>query len=652
MNGAFPPAVLAITTALFDSLWEGALVAGVVWLGLRCLPALGAATRHAIWLFGLAALVALPVLTVCASGSAASHEATADAVRGEPAVAAAAPPPGAPRVTAPHIAAPEPSLPAERIVAMPAARVARIAIPQALAEAVALVWLLVAGTRLVLLALDLRALAAIRRRARPYSAAHEYPVCLSDRARAPFAAGFFRRTVILPARLVAELRPQAVEAIVVHEVAHLRRGDVWTNALARVALALLAFNPAAWFVVRRLAMEREIACDDWVVARTGAGEDFARTLTALASGAGSRAPSAAASAFGSRHAVVVRVERLLDARPRRLRTSPAALGAALAVLAAVALAVRAVSPVIAYAAEPAARASDLLAAAASGGCAVPNRGVRLAYLGGPRRSVRGARPMDTELPNASEAIARAGASHVAVVDLTVDAAGTPRRVTVISVPNYPGEAAHLTRLLMASTYEPALRGCVPVTATVRTGMPVHPERYTVSVIVPVYPAGWSAAHPSACKVPTVSHARFRPGFVAPTAYTRVLPDFPAAMHDVPVDAAYTASARVHADAAGAATRVALVRPSGQRAFDDALPNGRARSDLSAHRDGLQAAAVGLRVDDHVRDGVAPLTALPPTAPARRAHGVSSCARSASLSSRAPRRSRSPAWPARRPARRL
>ncbi len=438
-------------------------------------------------------------------------------------------------------------------------------------KAVALLWLLVASARLALLALDLRAIAAIRRRARPYSAAHEHPVFISDGARAPFAAGFFRPTVILPARLVAELRPEAVEAIVVHEIAHLRRGDVWTNALARVVLALLAFNPAAWFVVRRLSMEREIACDDWVVARTGAGEDFARTLAALANGVGSRAPSAAPSAFGSRHAIVVRVERLLDARPRRLRTSPPALGAALVVLAAVALAVRAVSPVVAYAAEPAARASEPLAAAASGSCAIPNRGVRLAYLWGPHRNVRGARPMDTELPNAREAIARAGAAHVATVDLTVDAAGKPRRVTVVSAPSDPpGEAAHVTRLLLASTYQPALRDCVPVTVTVRTGVPVHPERYTASVIVPVYPAGWSAAHPSACKVPTVSHARFRPGFVPPTAYTNVLPAFPPALHGVPVDAAYTASARVHADAAGAATSVALVRSSGQRAFDDAL----------------------------------------------------------------------------------
>ncbi len=56
MTALMQPA-LAIFAALFDSLWEGALIVGAVWLGLRMLPKLGAATRYAIWLCALAALV-------------------------------------------------------------------------------------------------------------------------------------------------------------------------------------------------------------------------------------------------------------------------------------------------------------------------------------------------------------------------------------------------------------------------------------------------------------------------------------------------------------------------------------------------------------------------------------------------------------------
>ncbi|HVA27864.1 MAG TPA: hypothetical protein VNF68_06770, partial [Candidatus Baltobacteraceae bacterium] len=63
MTGLMQPA-LAISGALFDSLWEGALIVGAVWLGLRAIPKLGAATRYAIWLCTLAALVLIPVVTV------------------------------------------------------------------------------------------------------------------------------------------------------------------------------------------------------------------------------------------------------------------------------------------------------------------------------------------------------------------------------------------------------------------------------------------------------------------------------------------------------------------------------------------------------------------------------------------------------------
>ena len=186
--------------------------------------------------------------------------------------------------------------------------------------------------------------------------------------------------IILPSALVEQLDAGAVETIVVHEVAHLRRYDVWTNAFARVAHAFVALNPAAWFVMRRLATEREIACDDWVVARTGSGDAFARTLAALATRVRLRAPLAAPSAVGSRHSVVVRIERLLDARPRRLRLSPPAIGGSLMLLALVALAPQSVSPVLAYDAQPDLRAQASTAAPVAGSCPVPNRGIVMSYL--------------------------------------------------------------------------------------------------------------------------------------------------------------------------------------------------------------------------------------------------------------------------------
>jgi TonB family protein len=561
---AFAPAALAVAAVVFDSLWEGALIAGAVWLGLRCLPQLGAATRYAIWLCALASLVLIPVLTV---GLSAQVPAPAnDAVTGSEQGIVAVGPDARITVDAPRIA-PQPVAVASE-PAPAASRKSRITVPQSVVAAVALIWILVACARGMLLLLDMRALAAIRRHARLWSAAHDYPVFISDGVQVPLAAGFLRPAIILPAALVERLPADAVQTIVVHEIAHLRRYDVWTNAVARIAEALAALNPVTWFVMRRLSTEREIACDDWVVARTGAGDAFARVLATLASGAGARMPLVAPSALGSRHAIVERIERLLDSAPRRLRLSPPALGGALMLLALIAFTLQSVSPVLAYEPRPydVAQASP---APATSSCAVPNRGIVMTYFLGFKRRAAKSPPDNAELRDARDIAARLGAAKIATFDLTVDASGTPRKVVLIS-PRYPRMAETVEHIYMNSTYKPALHDCVPVTATIRTAVPIDvPEPSTVSVIVPAYPVGWSAQHPTACKVPTVTRTRFRPGFVQPNAYTAMLPAFPNSMKNIDIGAKFTTAVRVHVNDAGAATSAALAGSSGQPAFDDA-----------------------------------------------------------------------------------
>jgi len=432
---AIAPAALAIAAGLFDSLWEGALIVGAVWLGLRFRPKLGATTRYAIWLCALGALLLIPVGTVCLSMQQ-SPESTSDAAmatreRSSVSVRRVAQPrlnaADVPATSADVVTEPTPELP----------RKSQIAIPEYLAIAVALIWVLVACVRATGLVLDFWELAAIRRTASLWSAAHEYPVFLSHRARVPLAIGFLRKAIILPASLIEAVRADAVKTIIIHEAAHLRRYDVWTNALARIIEAFVALNPAAWFIMRRLSMEREIACDDWVVVRTGSGDHFANVLARLACGAGSHVPLVAPSAIGSRHSTVVRIERLLEAGPRRVRLSPAALGGALMLLALIAFVMQSLSPVLAF--EPTqpilAQASEV---AVAPNCAVPNRGIRLAYLLGRKRHRTGSPPLNYELQRAREVVARFGAAKVATFELTVDAAGTPRKVVIISAPRYPG----------------------------------------------------------------------------------------------------------------------------------------------------------------------------------------------------------------------
>ncbi len=570
MSTAFAHTALAIAAALFDSLWEGLLIAGAVWLGLQCLSKLGAATRYAIWLCTLAALLLVPIATVYLSAHQVSELPVNAMVVSEQSTTSAVPaalvaPAAQARIRPTQINPVTPDVVSEPTT-VPAAPRTQIRVPQSLAVVAALLWLLVACMHGLKLALNIRALAEIRRQARLWPAGHGYPVFLSTHVDVPLAAGLLRAAVILPASLVEQLRPDALETIIIHEVAHLRRYDVWTNAVARIIEAFVALNPVAWFVMRRLSIEREIACDDWVVARTGSGDAFANVLAGLATRVTSRAPIAAASALGSRHSVIVRIERLLDARPRRLRLSFLALGGALLLFALFAFVLQSVSPVLAYEPQQPVLA-QAPAAPAEAKCAVPNHGIGITGLAGgklllpPRHSGR-----YFELKRASEVVAKFGAANVATVDLTVDATGTPRKVVVLSAPRWTGIAGYVTHMLMNATYQPATRNCVPVTATIRTAENFGtPRAGAFSIVTPAYPNGWSAQHASACKVPPLLHWTMRPD-----GPNTGLPVFPGSMTNMSVDAKYSVSARVRVNGAGAVTSAAIVSSSGQPALDNAL----------------------------------------------------------------------------------
>jgi beta-lactamase regulating signal transducer with metallopeptidase domain len=107
-------------------------------------------------------------------------------------------------------------------------------------------------------------------------------LCVSDEVRVPTAIGFGQPAVIVPAWCLRDLSPEELHAVVLHEVQHLRRRDDWTNLFQRVIAALFFFHPAVWWLERRLALEREIACDDAVIAETANPRAYARCLVSLA----------------------------------------------------------------------------------------------------------------------------------------------------------------------------------------------------------------------------------------------------------------------------------------------------------------------------------------------------------------------------------
>ncbi len=107
-------------------------------------------------------------------------------------------------------------------------------------------------------------------------------LCKSPAVEAPTAVGFIRPAIIIPATLMDELSPEDLNHIVLHELAHIRRWDDWTNLAQKVIGALLFFHPVVWWIERRIALEREMACDEAVVAATANPRAYAQCLAFLA----------------------------------------------------------------------------------------------------------------------------------------------------------------------------------------------------------------------------------------------------------------------------------------------------------------------------------------------------------------------------------
>jgi beta-lactamase regulating signal transducer with metallopeptidase domain len=105
---------------------------------------------------------------------------------------------------------------------------------------------------------------------------------VSDDVSTPTAIGFFRPMILIPSWALKELSSNELQAILTHELEHLRRWDDWTNFAQKVLSALLFFHPAIWWIDRNLALEREIACDDAVLARTPDRHAYAACLVRVA----------------------------------------------------------------------------------------------------------------------------------------------------------------------------------------------------------------------------------------------------------------------------------------------------------------------------------------------------------------------------------
>src|SRR4029078_2673053 len=87
--------------------------------------------------------------------------------------------------------------------------------------------------------------------------------------------------IVVPVSALAGLSPQYVEALLAHELAHVRRSDYLVNVIQSVIETLVFYHPAVWWLSRQIRIEREMCCDDLAAATCDDRVTYAHALASL-----------------------------------------------------------------------------------------------------------------------------------------------------------------------------------------------------------------------------------------------------------------------------------------------------------------------------------------------------------------------------------
>jgi beta-lactamase regulating signal transducer with metallopeptidase domain len=293
----------AITSALVHSLWQNAIVGLLLWFVLIASRHRTANARYLAGCAALALMVALPVATALALSQ----------------------PPG-PIVSSTSVA----------VAAIPSVGdVMSPPVPQWVeAEAWQLNWLaglepwmlpiwlagvLVCSLRFVLAGAHIVALrrqssleqgpiaALVSNLAERMGIRRPISIRVATTTMAPATFGFFRPVILISSATMLGISRQQLEAVIAHELAHVRRHDYLVNVLQMLAETLLFYHPAVWWASRRIRIERELCCDDIAVQACGDAVCYAQALTSVA-----RLQIASSVALGSAGGpLLMRIQRLL-----------------------------------------------------------------------------------------------------------------------------------------------------------------------------------------------------------------------------------------------------------------------------------------------------------------------------------------------------
>src|SRR3954470_21817171 len=335
------PAAQAIGWALLHFIWQGTLVAALTAVALACLRNGAADIRYVISAIGLSLMLTLPAVTAAqlwrSDGSPdfrpkaeAGRELAADATRDDFRLKAEATGQARPRIET--VLAPSSSrlVDSMRIEPwLPMLVFAWICGVAILSLRLVSGWLWVQrmkshGTSPVEDGWDVIA-ARLSRRLHIQRTVRLLRSTLVD---VPTVIGWLKPVILVPASALSGLNPHQLEAIMAHELAHIRRHDYLVNLLQVVVETLLFYHPAVWWLSRRIRAERENCCDDLAVSLCGDPFTYAQALADLE---GLRGPARRFVIAADGGSLVQRVRRLLGA-PSHAGPSPGWLAGSASVL--------------------------------------------------------------------------------------------------------------------------------------------------------------------------------------------------------------------------------------------------------------------------------------------------------------------------------
>jgi TonB family protein len=301
---------------------KSTIVLGAAWVAAFALRSRSAAVRHLVWTAAAAALLALPLLSI-------SLPSLSVPVASETSVLF--------RTTAMARSEAPVSQPLPQVPAAPSH-----SIPRRLHWRFSIILLWAAGSLLafVQMLLALARMRRVRRSALPSAYSHtiaelaqavgihhSVDVLDAPSGAMPMTFGILRPAVFLP-RDASDWSDERRRVVLLHELAHVRRGDVPLQLMARLALILHWWNPLAWTAWRAFLAERERAADDLVLRTDTCASDYARHLLEIARVMQSGpALGWAAVAMARRSQLEGRLLAILDSRTNR---KPAGRSSALA----------------------------------------------------------------------------------------------------------------------------------------------------------------------------------------------------------------------------------------------------------------------------------------------------------------------------------